>query len=109
MFLVGAVATGIAGFASDPGFLFIALAASGISEIMEERKSLPPPTTGEQELLAALRDSDGLTVVEAAMDTSLTVKEADGMLSELAGGGHLEVGSDGGSLVYSLPRSREIE
>ncbi len=37
------------------------------------------------------------------METSLTVREADGMLSELAGGGHLMVESKSGALFYSLP------
>jgi hypothetical protein len=40
------------------------------------------------------------------METSLTVREADQMLSELAGGGHLAVESKGGSLFYALPRRR---
>jgi hypothetical protein len=45
------------------------------------------------------------------METSLTVREADGMLSELAGGGHLAVESRDGALFYSLPGrcSGEIE
>ena len=36
------------------------------------------------------------------METSLTVREADGMLSELTGEGHLAVESRDGALVYSL-------
>lgn len=40
------------------------------------------------------------------METSLTVREADQRLSELAGGGHLQVESQGASLYYSLPGSR---
>ena len=40
------------------------------------------------------------------METSLTVREADGMLSELAGGGHLAVESRDGALFYSLPGRR---
>ena len=45
------------------------------------------------------------------METSLTVSEADSMLSELAGGGHLAVESREGALFYSLPgrRSQELE
>jgi hypothetical protein len=45
------------------------------------------------------------------METSLTVREADGMLSELAGGGHLAVNSRDGALFYSLPgrSSQELE
>ena len=40
------------------------------------------------------------------METSLTVREADGMLSELAGGGHLAVESRDGALFYALPGRR---
>jgi hypothetical protein len=36
------------------------------------------------------------------METSLTVREADGMLSELAAGGHLMVKGKNGALFYSL-------
>ena len=43
------------------------------------------------------------------METSLTVREADRMLSELAGGGHLSVESAGGTLRYSLAGSRAPE
>jgi hypothetical protein len=43
------------------------------------------------------------------METSLTVREADGMLSELAGGGHLAVESRDGALFYSLPGRRRPE
>jgi hypothetical protein len=51
----------------------------------------------------------GAFVLEAAMETSLTVKEADRMLSELAGGGHLTVESTGAALRYSLPGKRVAE
>jgi hypothetical protein len=47
--------------------------------------------------------------MEAAMETSLTVKEADRMLSELAEGGHLSVQGASGTLRYSLPGRRAIE
>jgi hypothetical protein len=45
------------------------------------------------------------------METTLTVQEADGMLSELAGGGHLAVEIRSGALFYSLPgrSSPELE
>ena len=36
------------------------------------------------------------------MEISLTVREAEEMLKELAEGGHLEVGVRGGVLSYSL-------
>lgn len=98
------------------GLAFIMGAAAmlglGINELRKQRVALPSPVNHERELLSAIRESGGsITPAEAAMETSLTVREADAMLSELAGGGHLTVESDGGSLVYSLPkrRSREIE
>jgi len=40
--------------------------------------------------------------VEAALETSLSVEEADRMLSELAAKGHLEVTVEHGRLVYAL-------
>jgi hypothetical protein len=40
--------------------------------------------------------------VRAALETTLTVAEADRMLSELAQGGHLEVRVEGGKLLYGL-------
>ena len=60
--------------------------------------------------LSAIRDNGGsITPAEAAMETSLTVKEADEMLSELAGGGHLAVEGRGGTLFYALPRREDPE
>ena len=82
----------------------------GVSKFAQQRKPLQP-ATGERELLSAIRENGGsITPAEAAMETSLTVREADAMLSELASGGHLAVESDGGTLFYSLPgrRGREI-
>jgi hypothetical protein len=97
------------------GFPFVLGAAAclgwGISKFAQQRRSLQP-ATGERELLAAIRENGGsITPAEAAMETSLTVREADQMLSELASGGHLKVESEGGTLFYSLPgrRGREIE
>jgi hypothetical protein len=63
-------------------------------------------------LLSAIRHHGGsITPAEAAMETSLTVRDADKMLSGLAGGGHLLVESRGGVLFYRLPdrESREPE
>ncbi len=95
------------------GFPFVIGAAAclgwGISQFAQQRRV--QPATGERELLSAIRDNGGsITPAAAAMETSLTVREADTMLSELASGGHLAVESDGGTLYYSLPgrRGREI-
>ena len=50
-----------------------------------------------------------ITSAEAAMETSLTVSEADKILSELAAGGHLQVESSEGTLFYRLPDRRTPE
>jgi capsular polysaccharide biosynthesis protein len=56
----------------------------------------------EKELLEALRRRGRLTVAGVALETSLTVAEADRMLSELAAAGHLEVRVEHGRLLYAL-------
>jgi hypothetical protein len=43
------------------------------------------------------------------METSLTVREADALLSELASGGHLRVEDRDGALYYSLPGRKKPE
>ena len=77
----------------------------GIPQILRGRaKALPIPHSKEKELLSAIRDNGGsITPAEAAMETSLTVREADKMLSDLAGGGHLAVEGRDGALFYRLP------
>jgi hypothetical protein len=87
-----------------PAAIFLGLAAN---DFQKYRHTLPQPANKERELLSAIRDNGGsITPAEAAMETSLTVREADQMLSELAGGGHLTVESKEGSLFYALPRRR---
>jgi len=89
-----------------------ALLGKGLSDIRGQQHAVEPPVSKERELLSAIRDNSGsITPAEAAMETSLTVSEADSMLSELAGGGHLAVESREGALFYSLPgrRSQELE
>ena len=56
----------------------------------------------EKELLGALRRCGELTVAGAALETTLTVEEADQMLSILSAKGHLEVRVEHGRLLYSL-------
>jgi hypothetical protein len=88
----------------------VALLASALQDANKRRRALPLASDKEQELLSAIRDNGGvITPTEAAMETSLTVKEADRMLSELAGGGHLSVESAGGTLCYSLPGRQATE
>jgi hypothetical protein len=79
------------------------LLVRGIAGLSEGRTELSSATSGgERELLEALRERGELTPAEAAMDTSLSVAEADQMLKELAEGGHLDVRVRGGGLFYSL-------
>jgi capsular polysaccharide biosynthesis protein len=56
----------------------------------------------EQELLQALGRCGKLTAVEAALETSLPVEEANRILEELAFAGHLEVTVEDGKLLYSF-------
>jgi hypothetical protein len=88
-----------------------ALLGSALNDIAKRRRlALSPPANKERELLAAIRDSGGnITPAEAAMGTTLTVEEADRMLSELASRGHLRVGSDEGTLFYFFPERRAPE
>ena len=88
-------------------FMFpaLVLGALGVSRLQQQKRGSVSSGHGtERELLSAIRDNGGsITPAEAAMGTSLTVREADRMLSELAGGGHLTVESRGGALFYALP------
>ena len=79
------------------------LLVRGIAGLSEGRSGLPSGAGGgERELLQALREHGELTPAQAAMETSLSVAEADKMLKELAEGGHLDVRVRGGGLFYSL-------
>jgi hypothetical protein len=117
VFVFGAVVFGIL---APPGTLVVsfglmipavALLADAIQDAARRRRALAsPPANRERELLSAIRDNGGsITPAEAAMETSLTVRDADRMLSELAGGGHLTVESMGGTLRYSHPSRRAPE
>lgn len=95
-----------------PFFVFMfpasVLLALGLSRLEQQRRRAVSPRVGkERELLSAIRNNTGsITPAEAAMETSLTVSEADKMLSELAAGGHLRVESSEGTLFYRLPGRR---
>jgi hypothetical protein len=98
-----------------PFFVFMfpasVLLALGLPRLEQQRrKALSPRVGKERELLSAMRNNAGsITPAEAAMETSLTVSEADKVLSELAGRGHLQVESSEGTLVYKLPARRALE
>jgi hypothetical protein len=66
-----------------------------------------PKLGGEKQLLMAIADAGGsITPVEAALETSLTVDEAEEILTRFADRGHLLVESRDGALSYALPGRR---
>ncbi len=78
------------------------LFARGVAGLAEYRASPLPENGKERELLEALRSHGELSSAQAALETSLTVSEADDMLGALAEGGHLEVRVRGGGIFYAL-------
>ncbi len=56
----------------------------------------------EKELPLALGRCGKVTAVEAALESSLSVEEAERMLQDLAAKGHLEVSIEHGRLLYAL-------
>jgi hypothetical protein len=60
----------------------------------------------EKQLLMIIADTGDITPVEAALETSLTVDEAEEILSRLASRGHLLVKIRDGALCYALPGRR---
>jgi hypothetical protein len=115
-FVIAAILIIITAQTAAAGLGFVIAAAAllgkGLSDLQKQRRAVESPVSKERELLSAIRDNGGsITPAEAAMETSLTVSEADRMLSELAGGGHLSVQSRDGTLFYVLPgrRSPELE
>jgi len=115
-FVIGAILVIVTSETAAAGLPFVIAAAAlfgkGLSDMRGQQRAVEPSVSRERELLSAIKTNGGsITPAEAAMETSLTVREADGMLSELAGGGHLAVESRDGALFYSLPgrRSTELE
>jgi hypothetical protein len=89
------------GWALFPAFALLLRGIAGLSE-GEGRRGLQGSNDRERELLGALREHDEITPTQAAMETSLTVEEADGMLKDLAAKGHLEARVRGGGIFYGL-------
>ena len=83
-------------------FPAVGMLGSGLAGLGEERRSRPAAVDPERELLAALRDRGGMTPAGVAVETSLSVDEADRRLRELAEAGHLEVRVRGGGIFYAL-------
>jgi hypothetical protein len=89
----------IFGWAVFPAF---GVFARGIAGLVDTRSEPPAANVRERELLQALQNKGELTSAQAAMETSLTVNEADEMLKDLAAKGHLDVRVRGGGLFYGL-------
>jgi hypothetical protein len=87
------------GWAVFPAF---GIFARGVAGLVDTRSEPPAANARERELLEALQKSGELTPAQAAMETSLTVNEADQMLKDLAAKGHLDVRVRGGGLFYGL-------
>jgi hypothetical protein len=78
------------------------LLVRGVAGLSDSPAKPAVANSGERELLEALQRKGELTPAQAAMETSLTVNEADEMLEDLAAKGHLDVRARGGGLFYGL-------
>jgi hypothetical protein len=112
--IIAAVLVMITAQTAAAGFPFILGATAclgvGIARFARRRKTAIAPPSGERELLSAIRHHGGsITPAEAAIETSLTVRDADKMLSGLAGKGHLLVESRGGASCSTAYRAGRAE
>jgi hypothetical protein len=124
-FMIGLVIGGLfVLFVAGPGFHFLPLlfliwavpffvvpafaaAMRGLSGLADARTRertgrVTEQESKERELLEALARRGELSPALAALETSLSVAEADRMLSDLAESGHLEVRAHEGRLGYAL-------
>ena len=82
-------------------FPALGMLARGIADLSGVPARTSMDNRREREVLEAMREHGALTPTRAAMETSLTVDEAGGVLNGLAKGGHLEVRVEGGALSYA--------
>jgi hypothetical protein len=81
----------------------IVLSVRGLAGLVEGRSGRTLDRDfKEKELLEVLARHGEVTAARAALETSLSVAEADRMLSELAKDGHVEVRAREGRLGYAL-------
>ena len=81
----------------------IVASARGIGGLFEARaRRSVDGEHEERERLEALARHGEITLARAALETTLSVAEADRMLSELAKNGHIEVRAREGRLGYAL-------
>ena len=87
-----------------PAFAAVARGLTGLAESRTRERTgrVTEQDSKERELLGALARREELSPALAALETSLSVAEADRMLSDLAESGHVEVRAREGRLAYSL-------
>jgi hypothetical protein len=87
-----------------PAFAAAAMGLAGLAEdrVWKRAGKATAEDSKERELLGALARRGELSPALAALETSLTVAEADRMLSDLAENGHVEVRAHDGRLGYAL-------
>ena len=90
-------------------FAFFAAPALGrsmvwgnVSQVRGAAEGRPASNGEEKELLRVLERYEEITAARAALETSLSVLEAEEMLAKLASGGHVEVRAHDGTLAYAL-------
>jgi hypothetical protein len=97
LFLIWAVP-----FFLAPAFVTVARGLVGLTEARRQKGGVVAEESKERELLEALARRGELSSALAALETSLTVAEANRMLSDLANSGHVEVRAHEGRLGYAL-------
>jgi hypothetical protein len=100
VFALPSLAASVAGKLGRPAVLQV-VGEAGILAVPSARPSVAE-VLKEKELLEALFRRGKLTAVEAALESSLSVEEAEQMLQALAAKGHLEVTVEHGRLLYAL-------
>lgn len=76
--------------------------SAGFGALVSGRSIGGASSEGERAVLRALREGGEMSAARAAVEASLTVAEADEVLSRLAGEGHVRLRIRGGGLFYSL-------
>jgi hypothetical protein len=89
-------------FLVAPAFVAVGRGLSGFSESRTQKDGKVTEEGKERELLEALARHGELSPALAALETSLTIAEANRMLSDLAKSGHVEVRAHEGRLGYAL-------
>jgi hypothetical protein len=89
-------------FLVAPAFVAVARGLTEFTESRTRKGGAVTEESKERELLEALARHGELSPALAALETSLTVAEANRKLSDLANSGHVEVRAREGRLGYAL-------